>query len=545
MLGIADIEVGGTAPSSARDCGHLSEILSGSRTPTPLSTVRDSGQESPSWGMRLLRGTRLTLPVLVVQDSANMPAASIPISAGASSRGPGRLLPVAFLWTWVTAFLVILAVRGSVLVDAWAKNWPDLIFWLVLVMFVDLFPVAVGERSLTLDLPLLLATAFLFPPEAAASVALVGALDRREFAGEVSPKRAVLNRIQIAASVLAAGYVFHSLAGAMWWRTLLAVVLALVTDYLVNIVLVTSITIYRWLGTSEASVRKALLELRIGSWYQFALSYLAYGTLAFGLSRLYENPGAWSVVTLLTPIVIARQAMRRTQELERTTRELQTQKHLLARVFDQIVEERRDERRLIAGELHDDVLQHVLHTQLAALTLADGRSLKMATARKVREVVEASRAASLALRQVIQGLRSSPLGREGLIPALVQLLTTLRNEWGCEIESVLPDGIPLTPDAQLVAYQGAHEGLLNALKHSRASSISLTVVASGAFARLIIQDNGEGIDSDAWRDESSFGLALLRERVTSVGGEMTIDSHPGQGTRLELRFPLEPRSDGQ
>jgi signal transduction histidine kinase len=82
--------------------------------------------------------------------------------------------------------------------------------------------------------------------------------------------------------------------------------------------------------------------------------------------------------------------------------------------------------------------------------------------------------------------------------------------------------------------------LNNAVKHAGAKRIRLQLVRAGERARLVFEDDGKGYASGAAAGDGArgFGTATLRERVIVLGGELQIDSAPGQGTRVVVEFPL-------
>src|SRR5439155_18752041 len=99
---------------------------------------------------------------------------------------------------------------------------PSLAIWVVVLAMVELLPVPFWRGAhLSMGFPLLIALAFLYPPVAAGSVALIGSFDLREFRREVAPLRAIFNRCQVAISVMAASWVFHALAGTVHSAVLL------------------------------------------------------------------------------------------------------------------------------------------------------------------------------------------------------------------------------------------------------------------------------------------------------------------------------------
>ena len=102
-------------------------------------------------------------------------------------------------------------------------------------------------------------------------------------------------------------------------------------------------------------------------------------------------------------------------------------------------------------------------------------------------------------------------------------------------------GLPkaLRNDAQLTIFRVLQEALNNARKHAEATELSVELVFGENALRLTIADNGKGFDPKSPR-RGHYGVTTMRERAAKVGGETTIDSAPGQGTRITLELPYLP-----
>src|SRR4051812_24626268 len=150
---------------------------------------------------------------------------------------------------------------------------PAVLFWMAAVIIVDLIPVpGWGDLQLSLSFPILLGVAIVYTPEVAALVALIGSFDPRELHHEVSLLKALFNRCQMAASILAGSAVFHAFAtsSSSWYRLLPAVLLASIASYAVNTTLVA-------IDTSldrSVSVSTVLKKMHGAAPYEFLFSYL-------------------------------------------------------------------------------------------------------------------------------------------------------------------------------------------------------------------------------------------------------------------------------
>jgi signal transduction histidine kinase len=90
---------------------------------------------------------------------------------------------------------------------------------------------------------------------------------------------------------------------------------------------------------------------------------------------------------------------------------------------------------------------------------------------------------------------------------------------------------------QLLAYQVAREAIRNALRHARASEITVHVVDVEGNLRITVEDDGIGFEPDSVDQQVHFGLALMRERIEIAGGVLYVDSRLGEGTRIIARLP--------
>ena len=98
----------------------------------------------------------------------------------------------------------------------------------------------------------------------------------------------------------------------------------------------------------------------------------------------------------------------------------------------------------------------------------------------------------------------------------------------------VPENIP--PHVALCLYRVAQEALRNAVKHSGAPEVRVTLTGADGSLELYIADSGSGFDSDGTR--GGLGLVSMEERVRLLGGSFRITSQPRLGTRLEVRVPL-------
>jgi signal transduction histidine kinase len=418
---------------------------------------------------------------------------------------------------------------------------PEALIWIAVVTVVDLIPMPTRRGArLELDLPVLLAGAFIFGPVVGGLIALLGAADRRELRREIPVLHALFNRSQTALSVMAAGIVFHGLGFQvdMWPAAIFGALMSLAADMSVNYLLVSMA-----IATLEGvSLRSAASRMTVGRPLEFIATYAAFGTLGLVLVAIYEGVGPWGLLGFVLPIALARQAFHASSEVEERGEQIREKERAIEEMTNRVVEERSDERARIATVLHDDVLQGLyyvtLHAHVIKEDIRTGRLLQLDD--DLPGLMYATQQTSDTIRDLIAGLRKSTLGPAGLTKTLHLLVQTLTKNHGLPIEAAV-EPLDLPPSTQLVLYQVAQEALHNAVRHSRARSVRLTLYRDQDFVRLCVSDDGQGFAPEMVDQSEHFGLVLMRERVTAAQGDVQIQSQPGGGTVVAARIPVHAK----
>ncbi len=415
----------------------------------------------------------------------------------------------------------------------------DLILWIVVTAGVELVPVPFWRGlQISMGFPLLLAAGLLFAPPAAALVAFVGSFDPREFRREITVLRALFNRCQVALSVLAASAAFHSLASVNrpWLVVLPAAILAAGIDYVVNFPLVAAAVSIAY----GDSYLQALKSMRIGRSFEFLVNYIGLGFVGTALAKLYADPYVhlWSLPSVLMPLMFARQMFFRSRALEEAHKELQDREQVMRALSNRMAEERQDERAQIAAYLHDDLAQLLfrlsLQVDVAKRHLRSGDA--GGTEADLEAIRETKNRTSELVRALIRDLHRSPLGRSGLGEALTSFIADVGEGSGAVFHTTVGD-VALPPAIQLLIYHIAREAVMNSLKHSEASNVWIDLTEEDSQVLLTIGDDGVGFDSGGPGPEGHFGLTMMRERAQVAGGTFLLDSAPGDGVRIEVRFP--------
>lgn len=456
-----------------------------------------------------------------------------------------------FFLAVVTPVIAVLAVQFADQVRGMSLSTAlELLVWVVLIAAVELLPApAWGGVQVSLGFPLLVAVAILYPPGLAAYVALIGNSDPRELRREVGLLRALFNRSQVALAVFAASSAFHALSRpeAPLIQIMPAALVATVVDYAINIGLV-SIAVSLIYRMSFPSV---IRQLSRGQ--EFLVSYVGLGVLGAVLAKLFslQGIGFWSVITVLAPLLFARQMFLRSHALEEAHKELQEREQVLRQLSNTMAEERSDERLQIAGYLHDDLAQIMFRLSIqvdVARKLLDKRDLdRLAT--QLEKIRESKQDTSDKIRALIRDLHRSPLGAKGLAEALESFTDEAGRDSGVRFHRDVEE-IEMPAPIALLLYHVAREGVMNALKHAHASDVWIGVHDEAEDIVLELRDNGAGFDTSAPGPEGHFGMAMMRDRAQVGGGEFDVISAPGVGTTITVRFPVallqreQPSSNG-
>ncbi|MFD4179332.1 MULTISPECIES: GAF domain-containing sensor histidine kinase [Streptomyces] len=198
-----------------------------------------------------------------------------------------------------------------------------------------------------------------------------------------------------------------------------------------------------------------------------------------------------------------------------------------------------EERSRLAHELHDAVSQKLFSLRLtaqAATALVD-RDPARAKGELQQVAVLAAEAVD-ELRAAVVELRPAALDEDGLIATLRTQIQVLDRAHAAEV-AFESRGVRALPAAQEEALlRVAQEALHNALRHSGAERVSVTLARRGTDTVLRVTDNGGGFDPTAVRRAGRhLGLVSMRHRANSVGGRLTVASEPGKGATIEMEVP--------
>lgn len=447
----------------------------------------------------------------------------------------------------VAGTAIVLGVLVATSIGNWpgvADQWMELLPWLVVVAMADLLPVPIwGSVELMMSFPVLLSAALVFPPHVAGALSFVGTVDARVLKGQISPLRDLFNRSNVAASVMTASWIFHQfdLSVLDWPEVLPAVFVALVADVLVNFSFVI-LGAHLLTGMSPSELLKNVYG---GSHPEVFLGgYACFGLVAILMATTYATAGTAGLIAFAIPLLLARQMFLHWKHLGEANGAIARKDRALSIVSSRVADERRDERLTLAAGIHDEVLPPIykvhLMGQVVKHDFASGRLLDLET--DVPDLLQAVDKADAALRDLIHDLRNSRIGPSGLLETLKLVARDAESQTKARValEAEPIGGSPLT---HLLVYQLAREALANAIRHSGARMITVKLRQDEQAIRLSVDDDGCGFDFRLVDQATHFGLQIMRERTELAGGQMVVDSRPGEGTQIVVRLPIDDMQD--
>jgi signal transduction histidine kinase len=195
------------------------------------------------------------------------------------------------------------------------------------------------------------------------------------------------------------------------------------------------------------------------------------------------------------------------------------------------------ERRQLAENLHDNLCQ-LLAIAKIKLSSFNGSDHSTSIEQIMTLVTQADRSA----RMITQQLSPPVLRTLGLVPALESLAESLAGMYRLTVDFDIETGsLILSEEIEALVYRSLRELLINVAKHAKVDRASVSVACSEDQLVVAVSDDGGGLVPPNFLDvlppDGAFGLHSVFERVTCFGGEMNIDSSPGNGTTVTLSFP--------
>jgi two-component system, NarL family, nitrate/nitrite sensor histidine kinase NarX len=204
------------------------------------------------------------------------------------------------------------------------------------------------------------------------------------------------------------------------------------------------------------------------------------------------------------------------------------------------------ERTTLAHELHDSLAQTLASLRFQVQTLDESLQQSGAAAgrRDIERIKNSLDEAYTELRELIAHFRA-PVDSRGLLPAIEQVVKRFRSDTGISIFLQNQWNQELPANSEMQVLRIIQEALVNIRKHSQARTVRVMLRSANGEFRVLIEDDGIGFGEPAFSTHAGehVGLSIMRERARRLGGELRIESEPGEGTRvlLTFRYPVGRR----
>lgn len=198
-----------------------------------------------------------------------------------------------------------------------------------------------------------------------------------------------------------------------------------------------------------------------------------------------------------------------------------------------------EERTRLAHELHDAVSQKLFSLRLTAQAAAALVDRDPSRAKdEMQQVATLAAEATDELRAAVVELRPAALDEDGLTATLRTHVQVLDRAHTARVTFAARSFRALPAAQEEAMLRVAQEALHNALRHSGATHVDVTVDRRGGGAVLRVTDDGGGFDPQSVRRAGRhLGLVSMRDRTSGVGGKLTVESAPGKGTTIEMEVP--------
>lgn len=208
------------------------------------------------------------------------------------------------------------------------------------------------------------------------------------------------------------------------------------------------------------------------------------------------------------------------------------------------------ERARVARELHDGAIQSLVSAEMQVDVLrrraANADTSNMGD--ELSRIQQLLRQEVLNLRELMQQMKPVDMGPQQFLDFLADTVDRFRRDTGISAKFVsdLQD-VEMSPKTCREIARIVQEGLVNVRKHARASNVLVQFTRDDGTWKLIIDDDGQGFNFNGRMSFEELvsrrkGPTVIKERVRSIGGELTVDSSPKRGARLEITLPQKGRT---
>lgn len=209
----------------------------------------------------------------------------------------------------------------------------------------------------------------------------------------------------------------------------------------------------------------------------------------------------------------------------------------------QLIELQEAERTRIAAGLHDGLQQSLLVIRNWALLAQSAQPSEPAVAQRLRDIDGVAAQALNDVRDIVEDLTPHQLERIGLAASVAEMVDTVAASCSIAFECRAADVAGQLPAAsELTLFRIIQESVTNLVKHANARSATVTLEADASVVRARVQDDGDGFEMGEMAGKrggaGGFGLFGMSERITMIGGRLSIESAPGKGTLVAVEVPV-------
>jgi PAS domain S-box-containing protein len=220
--------------------------------------------------------------------------------------------------------------------------------------------------------------------------------------------------------------------------------------------------------------------------------------------------------------------------------EIKKARDQMKRLSDSIIASQEKERAAVSRELHDELGQVLTALRLDSAWLRERlRESDAGASLRTQEMCDLIDKAIDDVRGMATRLRPGVLDDLGLVDAIDWYIDDFekRTKLRCIFRHA---GVPKVSDrVATAAYRITQEALTNVIRHSKASRVDVSLRAEGEILTLSVEDDGRGFDLRELPESAGLGVAGMRERAELIGGTLEIRSRPREGTRVQLKVPLD------
>lgn len=264
--------------------------------------------------------------------------------------------------------------------------------------------------------------------------------------------------------------------------------------------------------------------------YPMVVGPLVGGAFAFGMARGYLE------------------LIRDGRERRRLIASLVAAQDEMAHLQDELARTQREtgagiERTRLSRDIHDTVAQGL--SSIAMLARGADPHDADTSGRTFEQIERLAHAGLADARRIVNAMTPAELEGAALGDALRRMLARMHDETGIRADVHVDETVPALPmPVEVALLRTAQSALANVRSHAQAGRVVVSLVDAGDVIRLDVVDDGVGFDATRWethrprRDDGGYGLRAMRGRLRELGGELEVESAPGDGTALSASLPL-------